>query len=335
MASRPVMRPNYSKSSKFILQHDSVLNYLRQYEKYIQSVVDKSDEPLYSHQVKAVLRLYRYFEYSELNSSILRSTVNPQNSKTALVVLPTGCGKTGVAVLASYALKPSRVLVVTPSLIISKQINEAYENFLLKRGVISEEDKHLYIPQKILITKSEQLVTTDLELGRQTLRAEVQQADILITNAHKIGEKSKVKVEDIPKDCFDLVIVDEAHHYPAKTWKQLIDHFPHSKKLFLTSTPEHEGRPILTDPPYVCYQLSQDDAVKGGVIRKVAFHELVEKQSEAEQLEVCNSCVCCIMVYKGIENSKKMEVVFHLSTLLLHLAIHPTPISPTTDPQIW
>lgn len=281
MAGRPVIKPNYSKSSKFILQHHSVLNYLRQYERYLQSIVDKADEPLYTHQVKAVLRLHRYFEHS---GSIIRSTVNPNNSNVALVVLPTGCGKTGVAVLASYVLNASRVLVVTPSLIISKQINEAYENFLVKRGIICEEDQHLYLPQKMLITKSEQLVTS--ELGQQTLRLEVQQADLLITNAHKIGEKSKVKVEDIPADCFDLVIVDEAHHYPAKTWKQLVDHFPNSKKIFLTATPEHDGRPILTDPPYVCYQLSHDDAVKDGVIRRVLFHELVEKQSEEEQLEV-------------------------------------------------
>ena len=123
--ARPVIKPNYRKS-KFNLQHDSVLDYLRQYEAYLKTVVDRTDETLYSHQVKAVLRLYEYFKCS---GTIIRSTVNPQNSQVALVVLPTGCGKTGVAVLASYVLNASRVLVITPSLIISKQVNEAYENF--------------------------------------------------------------------------------------------------------------------------------------------------------------------------------------------------------------
>lgn len=292
MATRPVIRPNYKKASKFTLQRDSLLNYLREYEKYLNDATgDKADEALYSHQVKAVLRLHKYFDFK---GSIIRSTVNPNNSNIALVVLPTGCGKTGVAVLASYVLNASRVLVVTPSLIISRQIDDAYEHFLVKRGIINEEDRHLYVPQKMLITKSEQLVTSG-DLGQQTLRTEVQQADLLITNAHKIGEKSKVKVEDIPADCFDLVIVDEAHHYPAKTWKQLIDHFPNSKKIFLTATPEHDGRPILTEPSYQCYQLSQDDAVKDGVIRKVLFHELDEKQSEEEQLEVIHVCTTLVL----------------------------------------
>ena len=197
-------------------------------------------------------------------------------------MLPTGCGKTGVAVLASYVLDATRVLVITPSLIISKQVDEAYENFLVKRGIIVEQQRHLYVPQKMLITKSDQLVTQEPGQLRQTLRLQVHEADLLITNAHKISDQSAVKVTDIPDDCFDLVIVDEAHHYPAKTWKQLVDHFPKSKKIFLTATPEHDGKPILQDPPYVCYKLSHDDAVKNGVIRKLEFIE----RSEEDQLEV-------------------------------------------------
>ena len=157
---------------------------------------------------------------------------------------------------------------------------------LIQRGIICEQDRYLYVPQKMLITKSEQLVTNEPGQLRQTLRLQVHQADLLITNAHKISEQSAVKVTDIPDDCFDLVIVDEAHHYPAKTWKRLVDHFPNSKKIFLTATPEHNGKPILNDPPYVCYRLSQDDAVRDGVIRKVAFYELIERKSEEEQLEV-------------------------------------------------
>ena len=246
--ARPIIRPNYRKS-KFNLQHAGVLDYLRQYESYLTTVVDRSDETeLYSHQVKAVLRLYEYFNCS---GTIFRSTVNPQNSLVALVVLPTGCGKTGVAVLASYVLNASRVLVITPSLIISKQVDEAYDNFLVKRGIIPEQDRYLYVPQKMLITKSEQLVTSEPGQLRQTLRIQVHQADLLITNAHKIGEQSAVKVTDIPDDCFDLVIVDEAHHYPARTWKRLVDHFPNSKKIFFDS---HSGaqRPAYLNRSPIC-----------------------------------------------------------------------------------
>jgi len=91
MTSRPVIKSNY----KFNLQHDSVLDYLRQYENYLQNVKDKTDEALYLHQIKAVLRLHEYFKCREAQgeTTIIRSTINPKNSQVALVVLPTGCGK--------------------------------------------------------------------------------------------------------------------------------------------------------------------------------------------------------------------------------------------------
>jgi len=54
----------------------------------------------------------------------------------------TGCGKTGVAVLASYALSATRVLVIMPSIIISRQICQAYHQYLLKLEIISPEDDH-------------------------------------------------------------------------------------------------------------------------------------------------------------------------------------------------
>lgn len=49
----------------------------------------------------------------------------------ALVVLPTGGGKSGVAVLSAYLLNASRVLVITPSSEITSQI---YRDFWYERS---------------------------------------------------------------------------------------------------------------------------------------------------------------------------------------------------------
>ena len=71
---------------------------------------------------------------------------------------------------------------------------------------------------------------------------------------------------------FDTVIVDEAHHYPAETWKKIIDHFKQRKKVFLTATPSHRGANIGNsqmdqDTDYIAYQLSprggEVDSVEG------------------------------------------------------------------------
>jgi superfamily II DNA or RNA helicase len=41
---------------------------------------------------------------------------------------------------------------------------------------------------------------------------------------------------------FDLVIIDEAHHYPAITWLGIVHHFPLASKLFFTATPYNKGK---------------------------------------------------------------------------------------------
>ena len=227
----------------------------------LQSLHTRKDEKvsLYPHQVEAVLKLHDYF-YPQRQSA-------PNSSKIALVVLPTGCGKTGVAVLASYALDASRVLVITPSIIISRQIHTAYGKFLIQHGVVPDRANvhQAVLPSRSLIKRS-----SEIREGMSSM--------VMVVNAHKIGGQSSVRIEDIPCDSYDLVIVDEAHHYPAPTWKLLVDHFSNSRRLFLTATPEHRGNPLLIPS---CYKLERSEAVARGIIRPVKFYETNGPQDEA------------------------------------------------------
>lgn len=45
-------------------------------------------------------------------------------------------------------------------------------------------------------------------------------------------------VENIPKDHFDVVVIDEFHHAEAKTYRKLLDHLEPGELLGLTATPE-------------------------------------------------------------------------------------------------
>ncbi len=48
-----------------------------------------------------------------------------------------------------------------------------------------------------------------------------------------------------PRSLFDVVIVDEAHHAPATTWRAVLDYFSSARALLLTATPRRrDGRPI-------------------------------------------------------------------------------------------
>ena len=229
---------------------------------------------LYRHQIEAVLRVRKYLHFDLV--------VNSSGSNIALVVLPTGCGKTGVAVLASYVLNASRVLVITPSVIISKQIDAAYDHFMYNCGVFTEaHNPRNVVPSKCVITNSRDIPGA---MG----------SSVMIVNAHKIGGQSRVKIEDIPNDWYDLVIVDKAHHYPAPTWKLLVDHFYNSQRLFLTATPEHKGNPIPSVQP--CFELCQNDAIASRIIWKVEFYETAEGDlhDERHRCKVSYSFECRI-----------------------------------------
>ena len=211
-------------------------------------------EPVWPHQVEAALALQKYF----------KSTA----SNTALVVLPSGCGKTGVAVLASYVLCASRVLVITPDAIVSQQVRDHYKTFLLDRGIIKKEEEDDFLPSITMISRSTQL----RDAG--TLKS----AHVVIANIHKVGGSSNVTVNEIDVDKYDLVIVDEAHRYPKGRWRSFADHFQESRKrrrcLFLTSTPhDNKKEPIFANIKS-CYSLERQKAVEDGIIRDIQFDEV-------------------------------------------------------------
>ncbi len=233
--------------------------------------LDRKD--VYQHQKEAVLEAKKYFD------------INPHS--VALVVLPTGCGKTGVAVLSAYILSANSVLVVTPSLAVTDEIGKNFSDhensFLVKRGFVQKKNARKYLPSTSIIKDAKEIRTSFNN-------------DLMVVNAHKVKSKQPgtVLIEDIPKDQYDLVIVDEAHHYPADTWKLLIDHFSGSKRLFLTATPYYKGKPLtfFPDPSNspnleyslpICYILEKHDAIEQGMIRRTEFIEVPAKEGDSDE----------------------------------------------------
>src|SRR5690625_2156608 len=70
------------------------------------------------------------------------------------------------------------------------------------------------------------------------LDTSLEKCDFVITNVHKLYKESENSLLNrVPSDFFDLIIVDEAHHSVANTWKDALHYFNNAKKLHLTVTP--------------------------------------------------------------------------------------------------
>ena len=212
--------------------------------KYLES--GNASQQLYPHQIDAVLKLREYF-------------AQPSPSNVAVVAVPTGCGGTSIAVLASYALTASRVLVLAPSLTSSKQVYASFGNFLIDRGVVTEKDKQMVLPSRSLVTQLSQM-------------GDAMASSVIITNAHNNDGMSTVKITDIPSEGFDLIIVHEAQYYTATTWKTIAKHFINSRLLFITSAAKHKGKVVLGVRP--CYELERSIAVNQGILRDVKYDEM-------------------------------------------------------------
>ena len=221
--------------------------------KYLEQCNTGSAIQLDQYQVDAVLQLRRYFNKEP--------QVNPTNSDTAVVVLPSGCDGNGVVVMAAYVLNASRVLVLTPSVVAAKQVNKSFSSFLLDCGVIKDQDKHKVLPSKSIVTNTSQLT-------------EALTTCVMIVNVSKTGGRSSIKIDDIPTDDNDLIIINEAHHFTESTWQLIANRFSTNRLLFLSTTARYNGKLILKDV-LPCYELQHTEAVNRGIIRRVEFDKLI------------------------------------------------------------
>jgi DNA repair protein RadD len=101
-----------------------------------------------------------------------------------------------------------------------------------------------------------------LERG-QANREDCLRADMIIANVQQM--QGWLPLFD--SDFFDMVIVDEAHHVPAESWRNINHAFPNAKKLYLTATPFHsDHKPIVAERVYE-YCLAQ--AISKGYVKNV------------------------------------------------------------------
>jgi len=69
------------------------------------------------------------------------------------------------------------------------------------------------------------------------------------------------------KDAFNLIIVDEAHHGVANTWKAILDHFSEAKVVGFTATGKRRDRRSLSGVfEHVCYSMDVYAGYKQGLV---------------------------------------------------------------------
>jgi len=182
-----------------------------------------------------------------------------QQGKTkALIQLPVGCGKTGLAALLPFGIAAGRVLIIAPNLTIKDDLYSALDItnrqrcFWRRMGVL--EDRYM---------KSGPYVCT-LDVGNLSV---CEKSHIVVTNIQQLGTDIEKWLTRFPEGFFDLIIVDEAHHGAAASWQRVFERFPNAKVANLTATPFRSDRQELDGQ--LIYRYPFKSASLKGYIKKL------------------------------------------------------------------
>ena len=75
------------------------------------------------------------------------------------------------------------------------------------------------------------------------------------------------RLDRLDPTAFDLIVIDEAHHAAAKTWRTVADHFKPRLRLGLSATPERaDGAKLSNLFDEIVYQMGIVDAVDEGLL---------------------------------------------------------------------
>lgn len=184
----------------------------------------------------------------------------------AIVVLPTGVGKTGLMGILPFHICKGRALIITPQLTIKDAVVDSLD---------PENPESFWYKRKIFSTISE--TPTLVEYANGVKREILDSANIVVLNIHKLQARlTSSPLNFLPSDYFDMIIIDEAHHSTANTWVTTVEHFSKAKVVKLTGTPIRTDGVELAGELVYKYKLSQ--AMAKGYVKSLRNFEYIPDQ---------------------------------------------------------
>ena len=173
------------------------------------------------------------------------------------IVLPVGCGKSGLIAITPYALDAQRVLVITPGTRIRDQLgndmkSSSADNFYQKCAIL---DRNTDFPEAVVVASG--TVNHD----------DFENADIVISNIHQIAGEENRWLDDFGADFFDLILVDEGHHNTAISWQQVFERFPNARVINFSATPARADGQLMEGE--VIYSFPVVRAIQAGYVKSL------------------------------------------------------------------
>lgn len=195
------------------------------------------------------------------------------DDRPAIVTMPTGSGKTAVLMMLPFILRATRALVITPSRLVRGQIAEDFEALRTLReiGVLPND---IALPR--VLELSERINSLqDWEALREY--------DVIVgtPNCTSPGYEG---IPIPPGDLFDLLLIDEAHHSPARTWITLLDSLKTARRALFSATPFRHDRSEI--PGRFVYNYPLARAFSDHIFGRIAFVQVNPAEGQSGDIAI-------------------------------------------------
>jgi len=130
------------------------------------------------------------------------------------------------------------------------------------------------LPMLVLAHRAELLeqARNKIMASNPTLTVEIEQADrkaghvdVVVASVATLGRNGTPRIEGYPKDYFKSIVIDEAHHAAAPSYRRVIDYFNPPFLLGVTATPQRSDSVRLIDVfDEIVYYKSIQDLIEDG-----------------------------------------------------------------------
>lgn len=204
-------------------------------------------------------RLPRKYQTETIDS--VMSLVKPDVQNNLLAILATGAGKTVISTMISDKFKRTLFIVDSEELLeqaglsfIKEKFDDSFYNYVKELGYLN------YVKQGPLFAAG------SFKMG--AIKADVFEPNgqVVIASIQTLYRRLHL----LKPDDFELVIVDEAHAYLAKTYFKGVTYFTPKLRLGLTATAVRaDGLPLIDLFDKVAYEWNIIDGVRDGYLAEL------------------------------------------------------------------
>jgi len=198
------------------------------------------------------------------------------SSEPALIVMPTGTGKTEVMIAGAVAAASNRLLVIVPTDALRHQTALKFASY----GVLSHIGVIDTIPFPVVGVLAAKPSPAHF--------ARLDCCNVVVTTMASLGMADEETARDFAGR-FSHVFFDESHHIKATTWTRFQNYCGAAHSLMLTATPFREdGKPL---EGRVIYNYPLSSAQRLGYFNPISFVEVFEPDESLADRRIAEAAV--------------------------------------------